>query len=449
MSTVILAVSLFALSVLALIVQKGEFLSPSFIFPAVFFVAVVNGLTNYSKWSFELSWTTTAVIAGGSFLFVLSGLVVRYLLRGKRVESDGQNTLASIDLPAWCYIGYIALQLVVFGATVYCVISAAKSKGIDGSILEIINKYADKSKHSDMGLRVPLLINLMNSLCQALGMVLAFILANNYAARKCFLPADALPAVALIAMIVGSMAEGSRGIAMMQVIVLVVLIVLMQQVANCGKMKFDKHLIILGCSALACCAVLFFGITLVRGTTYSMYYNLSIYLGAPIKNLDLYLSTQWQAPAVFGANVLYAFYGSLRKVFPGLIPTYVLDNPYHSVNKLPLGNVHTTFYAFIHDFHFIGVVVCTVIMAVCLQVLYEMCFTKHGKTIVSRLLIITYGYLSYTVLFSFFSNKFYETVLRIGFLEFLVIWLVALWGIDRLQSKCKRAGVVMNDEGKE
>lgn len=438
MTSVLLAVFLLLIFLACLFIQKWSVLSPSVIFPFVFFVAVLNGLSNYERWSFDLSLNTCLVIGGGVFLFCGTGLIVHALFR-KKVCTNSSVKLEQIHLSGVVYVLYIIMQIVVFVVTVASVINSAKNAGLTGNFLELFNQYADKSKHSTLPLGLPLPVNLANTLCQALGMILAFILANNISARKALDREDILPALALCTMIIGTTAEGSRGVAIMQVVALVTLCILMLQISNNGILRITKKLIA-GCvAAVAIIAIIFFGVTLLRGTSRDLYYNLSVYLGAPIKNLDIYLAEPWEPPAIFGANFLYFFYGSIRKIFPSAISDYVLDNPYRSVNDLPLGNVHTTFYAFIHDFGYVGMIVLTIVMAIVMQCLFEFCIMRHENPngFFERLAYITYGYLIYTIIFSFFSNKFYEAILRFGFIEFLVIWCIALYLINRCSKSNK------------
>ena len=151
-----------------------------------------------------------------------------------------------------------------------------------------------------------------------------------------------------------------------------------------------------------------------------------VYAGAPIFNLDIYLGNPWQQThEIFGELTFYRLISWIGSKFGDSSLVYELDLPFLSYQNYNLGNVYTTFYAFIYDFGFIGVIVLTAIMA-------AVCVWLYNKVRASRIMennisfiVICYAYLVNDMIMLPFSNRFYETVVNIGTLyRFIIICIL-------------------------
>ena len=92
-----------------------------------------------------------------------------------------------------------------------------------------------------------------------------------------------------------------------------------------------------------------------------MYY-LAFYCGAEIKNLDIFLNSTKTKPAIWGEQTFVNLVKAIGRFFISGFDQYYLINPYQSVNGYYLGNVYTTFKAYIHDFGYIGMIILIIIM---------------------------------------------------------------------------------------
>ena len=448
--TILTVVGLGLITVVSFVLLDKEVLSPGFIFPLVFFFACLNGLLNYVAWSYDLRPLTAAVILGSCALFSgVSVAVHRWRCVARHKGLPRVEPACELYVPVIVQIVFIVFQLVVYALTIKAILDVSHASGFDGSVLETISYYSDYSKHSvSVDLSLPLTISTGTNICQALGLVQAYILANNVVSRMRFARRDALGIVNMLLAIAGSMVGGSRSVAMLMLMAIVVMAFIMfSQSPAADKVSKAKTLGILA-GIVVIGTIIFFSVYLLRGGDFAgLYSHFSIYFGAPVKNLDLYLGEPWAAPGIFGENTFINLYTSLRKVVPALIPpAYVLDNPYRKINGYDLGNVHTTLYAPIHDFGFAGLIVLVAIMACIMQFLYEECWLHHEASprhmarsraggisaalgarlegIRRPLAYCLYGYLFHSVALAFFSNKFYETLFRLGFIEFVCIWII-------------------------
>ena len=99
------------------------------------------------------------------------------------------------------------------------------------------------------------------------------------------------------------------------------------------------------------------------------------------------------------------------------------------------GNIYTTFYAYIYDFGYIGVIIWPLIMGFISQRIYK----KARKSILNddkrvKTSVIVYGYLFYMLAFSFFSNKFYEGFFTISFVKIFLLWTILSYLFNNLDT---------------
>ena len=90
----------------------------------------------------------------------------------------------------------------------------------------------------------------------------------------------------------------------------------------------------------------------------------SIYLGAPILNLNTSIEKGGFSHPVFLSETFHSLYKSIGKNFK--IKSFIYDTDrifLTSANGLRVGNVDTVFYDFFHDGGIVGVMVLTMIMA--------------------------------------------------------------------------------------
>lgn len=161
---------------------------------------------------------------------------------------------------------------------------------------------------------------------------------------------------------------------------------------------------------------------------------LFIYAGAPIFNLDIYLGNPWQQThGIFGEITFIKLINWIGQKFEVSSLVYEYDLPFLSYQNYNLGNVYTTFYAFIYDFVLVGVVVLTGIMAAICVLLYNK--VKIAKIAENNInfTVICYAYLVNSLIMLPFSNTFYETVVNIGTLHKFVIMYILVYMVNKVR----------------
>ena len=157
-----------------------------------------------------------------------------------------------------------------------------------------------------------------------------------------------------------------------------------------------------------------------------------IYAGAPIFNLDIYLANPWQQThGIFGELTFYRLINWIGSKLGDSSLVYELYLPFLSYQNYNLGNVYTTFYAFVYDFGIAGVVVLTAIMAVACIWLYNRIKSVWIMDANISFCMICYAFLVNDLVMLPFSNRFYETVFTVGTIYKLVILYVLVYIVNK------------------
>ena len=176
----------------------------------------------------------------------------------------------------------------------------------------------------------------------------------------------------------------------------------------------------------------------------TMYEYLSIYIGAPIKNLDAYL-TNSMSPSLAVKSTQWGdmTLASTRASFPQIFGKTVLDwmqwQPFQRYGERSLGNVFTTYYAFIFDWGIAGAMLAIVLIAALSQLCYESAVfaLQYGKAGIPISMML-YGAIGYCCAFSFFSNRWMSTMFNQIMLRNIIIWVVLIFFVNSVRIR-KRA----------
>lgn len=167
--------------------------------------------------------------------------------------------------------------------------------------------------------------------------------------------------------------------------------------------------------------------------------SMFVYAGAPIINLDIYIDNPWsQTHGIFGELTFIRFINWLGVKLEDSSLIYELDLPFLSWHNYNLGNVYTTFYAFIYDFGYMGAVVCTSIMALICITIYN--HVKQFNVLEGKISfsVILYAYLINDIVMLAFSHRFYETFFNVGTLYKMCVVYILIYISNRLFLKRSR-----------
>lgn len=156
---------------------------------------------------------------------------------------------------------------------------------------------------------------------------------------------------------------------------------------------------------------------------YSFVDYIAGYLSAPIKNLDYFIAQNFHGYSVETNQTLNALIPMLSLLFDEPSWLHKLDLPFVIDNGYNFGNVYTIFYSFYYDMGIFGLFLYLPVMSFICMKLYILVLRNLNKSSISLSLII-YSYVYFTVTFSFFSNKFYESIINPKFMWMCLSWFV-------------------------
>lgn len=408
------------LTLISFVASHKDITSPSFLFCGAFTFAIAWAAAFAKSWGFAMHLNTFLVIAGGMTEFVIVSVIVQLWM--KKIRDDKTikkcKELTYIEVETWKKWAVLIIEVVASAATVIGIVRIMSTNLTQA--MTAIAEYRSLSMFSDETMQaLPTWINLLRSVVLALGYWFLYVFINNFILKKW----DFLTLAIVLIAATTSMTTGGRGDAFFMVISAIVMYLLLKkkQTGFRKSIKIKTFLIIF----LALVAVFASSQGLAnlvgREGEESLIEYLAIYCGAQIMNLDTYLQGSIRPTNIWGGQTFIGALPWLAPIFGLDIEHYALDLPFQKANGINLGNVYTTFYPFVYDFGYIGVFVMTALMAIISQWIYERAKRVAFKK-TATFSVILYGYISASIFFSFFSNKFYEQVCNIWFIRNIIIW---------------------------
>jgi oligosaccharide repeat unit polymerase len=241
--------------------------------------------------------------------------------------------------------------------------------------------------------------------------------------------------MALLSTVILSLATGGREQAICYIVATAICYLIIR-IRTGNQVRLTPKTVIIAMAIIAVLIVGFLALAVARGVQQSVWDYVAEYLGAEIYNLDHFLNVYTPHKILTWGGMTFVnllnFIGDKLHI---ATLNYQLDLPFLSSNGYDMGNVYTTFYAFVYDFGYMGVPVLTAIMAVVSQVVYEMA-SRAARPTHADFWITIYAFLAFQLLFCFFSNKFYENAFGDSALRLLVYVFIG----RTLLLYCNRSG---------
>lgn len=423
----ILMIGLCILLFISFILNKKDLIAPSFIFCASFCFSCIWAVAYAKEWELGLHMNTFWVIFGGVLEFIIISFIVQeYFRLIKGNKSIKENTqLSKIKIENWKKIVFLIFCIFTILYTIYSIVHLMN--GNFNNIAESISSYNSAKKFSDEIISLPTLLIYSRYIVNAAGYWFAYVFINNYLIDK---KIDFLSVAIVIMSLISSMTTGGRNGAVNIVLgCIAIFILLMNRKAGFVKsIRFKTLVRFVIIFVIIICAFQGIGSILGRKSSSSTYTNsmdyLATYCGAEIKNLDLFLQEgNLISDKIWGSETFIYIIRWLGPKFGIENSYYSLTLPFRTINGFDLGNVYTTFYPYIYDFGYIGLVCLVGLMAIIVQWVYEKC--KRVKLKKSpTMCILIYGYIFSSIVLSFFSNKFYEQNFNKTFIYLMICWII-------------------------
>lgn len=421
MNTICMLICMISIFLIIFLFSDRNLINPIVIFCIPLIISVLYGLQYYSEWKYNVSVNTAVVVVSSFLVFCIVVYLLDLSAKKIYLNQDGKEILSKKDSSELTkdsiYVCLFGLLVVAAAITFYEERKLVLANGYGGSLSEVIGGYNDLTKFSDTGVTPSGLASLISGFMQGMAYILGylFVMDRVYGERRRY-------KIVLFALTVMSlMVSGSRTNAVALLIGAIIMYFIIRSKAN-------KPITIRNANAgfaifipLAVVLVLigfFESLTLLgRNEETDFFYYIAIYLSAPMRNLDLAISNGIVHSDFWGQLTFKYLYPTLEKI--NVVPSEASYGafPYISFNGYFLGNVYTTFYAFIVDFGFIGCLAAVAIMGLMSQCTFLIASYSRSSYSIA---VILYAYMAFQLFLSFFSSNFYQNIFNTGFLKFLI-----------------------------
>lgn len=408
--------------ILLFMINNRILLRPEVLYAAGFVPSSFLALFYVQKWNLDLSNQTLGVLVGGTVLFSVASFFTYIILNvTKQKIHNSYSNVDDFNVPyveKWKLIFFVIFQMLVL----LWIIKVLLEVGNTSKLAEAIYYYRHTTTFTDDIIKLPSLLVPSRALCIAAGYVWVYLIIlgviNKESKNFC------LFIVNLVLCCIINMMFGSRtGIIQLFFAGMIQYYMIIGK-KNGWKNKLEIKTIVYALIMVMVMIASFqmMGGIIGRGSTTDFNDYIAKYLSAEIKNLDTFIREHNFGSRIENNQTFIYVINYLSGKLGKPSWRHQLDLPFLKINGFNLGNVYTAYYAYLYDFGYIGMVVCTILMAVISQIIFYKAAFKKEKIISVH--IIIYSYIGFAILFSFFSNKFYEMVFNSNFVRFVIFWYV-------------------------
>lgn len=402
---------LLVLLIFVYFINKKELVAPGVIFTSSFFIASLFALANAKKWSLNLDYRTFLVIVLGVLEFILISGVIN-LLQPINYKTSSLNDISEDDVlitnKKSPFI-YVLIFIELFN--IWMMVKYIRSASGLSNLSMAMNYLREESFLEGSSVaKMPWLTAFGSNFNMSVGLFFEYILAQSCFNKKIFSwPITIVTVLGVLTPFLNS----SRGVSIFLIVSFLIDIYFASVKYNVNAKRSNwKYIIVVIIIGIVVLSLLQWSASLLGRNVenFTPFDYVSNYIGAQIKNLDIFIRTI-DFPVkedVFGKQTFYAILPTFSKILGLNIGTYKLDLPFQVINGNSLGNVYTTFYPWLYDFGYMGVVILTGVMAIISQLIFNVARTKRNASL--SLSQIIYSYIGSFIALSFFSNKFYESM---------------------------------------
>ena len=422
---------LFLILCLALIIMIEyaffkNLISISFIFTSSFLLGAICLLANVRNWNVDLNIECIGLILFTVLIAFTSEILMKNFVfnRIHRMVRERKYGIlyirTSVLALSFCFT---VIELILYWREVLRIAFIAYTNGYNGSMLF---NYRQITAHDD----ILTSSQMMNSyvvqgqkIITIFAYILMYIFLNNRVLAHDKSKKNYLYLIGLIPFVIITIFSASR-IAILRIIIYI--LVLWFIMTN-EKKRWKFHirlglfikLLIIGISVLLGFAYL--GTIVGRNTSLTAFQTVSVYLGAPILLLNLYLKDPITNTNIFGEECFCNLYQSFYKL--GLTSNYSdFQTEFRSSNGVLLGNIYTFIRRPLHDFGIIGLaIIVFIVISIFSFVFYNYIYKRQ----VRMKMVIFFAYYYYIIGLSVIDFCVYSEI-SLGNVINIILFLLML-----------------------
>ena len=415
----ILFVLLIIILVASYYLSEGEICAPSFLFSGSFVFSCAWAVSYAKNWNLDLHINTFLVILSGVITFLIVSQITRVICEaGIKDYSCEKENEQIIQIKQWKLLLFIGFEIITIILYLRCLKSMTGGKSIQDAIW--IYRMASTSNANTYFF--PRYINYPRIIISSSSWFFSFVIVKNLTAKR---KIDPLVLISFGISLGNSLLSGGRSSLITVIISLPAFFLIFHARGKKGKkqLKFYHILLIILAGFIGLQFFQRLGNLIGRNSSRDLMEYLSIYCGAEIKNLDIFVRERLHLVdnTTWGGQTFLSIVRLVKKYSGDLNFYLYFDQPHNYVNGRWIGNVATTFYSYLYDFGYKGVIILTAVMSAISEIVYE-----HAKRVrIGKrppVIIIVYCMMFVILLFAFFSNWFYESFATTGFVYNIISW---------------------------
>lgn len=406
------------LLVIAIVIYNRDMTAPAFLLVVSFWIAGLCACMYAKEWDFY-NYKLVLIVTTGLISFIICSWI-SYMLY-KKERKNLKKEIKIISLSNAKLVIYLIFQISLY---VISLVLMIRSIGLQNGISTLIGSYYEMNKTGEQ-IYVSSLVSIGTILNFSGTYYVMYIAINNIIAGE---KNKKLLYINILIGVFGSLLNGTKSAFYMFIIGAFVMSVAQMSKKNGWKRNINLKSVIKACSIVAILLISFSIINTAQGRALNdvkVVDILATYLGSPLKNLELYINENHSQSRLLGEQTFLNIYSDIYEQTGNSL--YKIDSiyKYRWINGNGLGNVYTIFTPLYHDFGVVGSVCIMGMMGFFTQHIYNKLKYRKKNPVIDFYMIF-YSYLAFAVMFSFFSNKFFECIVS----KSVIYFLIGLWMFD-------------------
>lgn len=422
----------FVFIIINLYLTKYDYMHPSVVFCSTFFICEIMCIIFKNTYAITLHYQTLLVLCTGFLIFT----VITYLFKPNYQDNiQTKSQLQYIEIPKILIVLLIVLQILTIISFILYLkdIYYAYIGDTSASLSQLIRNYNDLTKfHQDvfrnLNIPRPFIFKIGYPIMWTFGFLVIYVMVNNFVVNK---KIEILHSISCILFFIFTILTGSRFYLFKAIVFICVLFYVLSY--KKGNIKLGSlKLLLKFIFVFFLVVILMFTTLFIIGradTCHNIFNYLFVYFGAEIVNLNKFLITNNVSffsgfSDFFGQQTFFELYKYVGKCFNiQEFLTYPTIEIFTESNNLSTGNEYTTYYHFIYDFGYIGIILIVIISAY-FVITYNKCIKETANITPFDYKLFILSYLFSDLVFLFFANLFYAFTLNPLFFKFITILII-------------------------
>lgn len=439
-----LFITLTIILIICFIVFNRDLCAPAFLLTVGFWFSSLWAWLYQDNWNGFENRKLYILIAGSVFAFCIACFITNLFDKAILTKSKDIK-LEPIIIPLYKLKLYLLIEIIMFLLVMLVVFMNTSSRNIITAIGEyyVANKYNRLIYESGV-------VKIIQYFNIAGVYIIGYVILNNII---CKIKNSKITYIIVIFGMIISVLQGTRNNLFMLIISGIIMYYILKGVNNGWKPNITLKTFLKMITTILI-LILFFKMSIVftgrNSDEYTFIEMLSTYIGSPLKNLELFINENYYVNNIFGEQTLLQTYKKIYE-FTGNINYNVTSlYQYRWIGSIGLGNVYTMLMPLYNDFGLYGSWILMALIGFISQKQYDHIRCIKRINVISKQILI-YSYVSFAIMFSFFSNKYFEMVVSTAFIyTFIGIEVIIkfIWNVTFSQGKLiikkRRMGICKN-----